>query len=50
MTFQADTIVGIGSDFLGDWQGGGYEKGYAETKRPVKEIIKQKCLGICNLN
>ena len=37
---KADTIVGIGSDFLGDWQGGGYEKGYAETKRPVKRNNK----------
>ena len=37
---KADTIVGIGSDFLGDWQGGGYEKGYAETKRPEKRNNK----------
>ena len=37
---KADTIVGIDSDFLGDWQGGGYEKGYAEAKRPKKHNNK----------
>ena len=37
---KADTIVGIDSDFLGDWQGGGYEKGYAEAKRPKKQNNK----------
>ena len=30
---KVDTIVGIDSDFLGDWQGGGHEKDYAEAKR-----------------
>ena len=29
---KADTIVGIGSDFLGDWQGGGYEKAMLKLK------------------
>ena len=29
---KANTIVGIDADFLGDWQGGGYEKGYAQSK------------------
>ncbi len=37
---KADTIVGIDSDFLGDWQGGGYEKDYAEAKRPKKRNNK----------
>ena len=37
---KADTIVGIDSDFLGDWQGGGYEKEYAEAKRPKKRNNK----------
>ena len=29
---KADTIVGIDSDFLGDWQGGGYEKDMLKLK------------------
>ena len=37
---KADTIVGIDSDFLGDWQGGGYEKDYAEAKRLKKRNNK----------
>ena len=31
---KATTIVSIGADFLGDWQGGGYEKGYAKNRVP----------------
>ncbi len=31
---KADTIVSIGADFLGDWQGGGYDKGYAQGRIP----------------
>jgi len=31
---KADTIVSIGSDFLGDWQGGGYDDGYAGRRIP----------------
>ncbi len=31
---NADVIVSIGADFLGDWQGGGYEKGYAANRVP----------------
>ena len=27
-------IVGIGADFLGDWQGGGFDSGYAKVKVP----------------
>ncbi len=30
---KAETIVSIGADFLGDWQGG-YEKSYADGRRP----------------
>ena len=33
---KAKTIVSIAADFLGDWQGGGYAKGYAQAKTPVK--------------
>jgi len=31
---KATVIVGIGADFLGDWQGGGYDKGYAQGRIP----------------
>jgi molybdopterin-containing oxidoreductase family iron-sulfur binding subunit len=30
----ADTIVSVGADFLGDWQGGGYDAGYAKGRVP----------------
>ncbi len=31
---KAQTIVSIGADFLGDWQGGGYDAGYAKGRIP----------------
>lgn len=31
---QADLIVSFGADFLGDWQGGGYDAGYASGRVP----------------
>ena len=31
---KAEAIVSIGADFLGDWQGGGYDAGYAKTRIP----------------
>ena len=31
---DADTIVSVGADFLGDWQGGGYDAGYAKGRVP----------------
>jgi molybdopterin-containing oxidoreductase family iron-sulfur binding subunit len=31
----AKVIVSVGADFLGDWQGG-YDKSYAESRKPVK--------------
>ena len=31
---KAMTIVSIGADFLGDWQGGGFDSGYAKNKAP----------------
>ncbi|HKK11454.1 MAG TPA: TAT-variant-translocated molybdopterin oxidoreductase, partial [Flavobacteriaceae bacterium] len=31
---KATTIVSIGADFLGDWQGGGYSPGYAKGRVP----------------
>ena len=32
---KAEAIVSVGADFLGDWQGGGYD-GYAKTRVPNK--------------
>ncbi|MDM1403831.1 TAT-variant-translocated molybdopterin oxidoreductase [Myroides marinus] len=31
---NADVIVSIGADFLGDWQGGGYDSAYAQKRIP----------------
>ncbi|KJD32687.1 quinol:cytochrome C oxidoreductase [Tamlana nanhaiensis] len=31
---KAMTIVSVGADFLGDWQGGGFDSGYAKNKVP----------------
>ncbi|MEO9512706.1 MAG: TAT-variant-translocated molybdopterin oxidoreductase [Flavobacteriaceae bacterium] len=31
---KADLIVSFGADFLGDWQGGGYDVGYAKGRVP----------------
>ncbi len=31
---KASVIVSIGADFLGDWQGGGFEAGYAKGRIP----------------
>ena len=31
---KASTIVSIGADFLGDWQGGGFDSGYAQGRIP----------------
>ncbi|CAM3495565.1 Quinol:cytochrome C oxidoreductase [Flavobacterium longum] len=31
---KANMIVSIGADFLGDWQGGGYDAGYAKGRIP----------------
>ena len=31
---KADTIVSVGADFLGDWQGGGYDAEYAKGRVP----------------
>ena len=33
---QAKAIVAVGADFLGDWQGGGYEAAYAQSRIPTK--------------
>lgn len=31
---KSDVIVSVGADFLGDWQGGGYDGGYAKSRIP----------------
>ncbi|SHG13314.1 quinol:cytochrome c oxidoreductase iron-sulfur protein precursor [Salegentibacter echinorum] len=31
---KAETIVSVGADFLADWQGGGHDIGYAESRIP----------------
>jgi len=31
---KAQTIVSVGADFLGDWQGGGFDSGYAQGRIP----------------
>ena len=31
---KAMTIVSVGADFLGDWQGGGFDSGYAKNRVP----------------
>ena len=33
---KAATIVSIGADFLSDWQGGGFDSGYASGRIPTK--------------
>ena len=43
---KANTVVSMDADFLGDWQGGGYAKGYAQAKTVLQNITgKPKCLG-----
>ena len=34
---KAETIISIDADFLGDWQGGGYDSGYAKGRVPKNE-------------
>ncbi|MGM1055244.1 MAG: TAT-variant-translocated molybdopterin oxidoreductase [Bacteroidota bacterium] len=31
---KVETIVSVGADFLGDWQGGGYDASFAKTRVP----------------
>ncbi|WP_294819742.1 TAT-variant-translocated molybdopterin oxidoreductase [uncultured Flavobacterium sp.] len=33
---NADVIVSVGADFLGDWQGGNYDGGYTKGRIPAK--------------
>ncbi|MEO9953195.1 TAT-variant-translocated molybdopterin oxidoreductase [Nonlabens sp.] len=38
---DAETIVSIGADFVGDWQGGGFDKGYAKSRVPKNGKMSQ---------
>ena len=39
---KAAAIVSIGADFLGDWQGGGFDSGYSKVRIPHKGHGKAK--------
>ena len=47
---KAETIVSIGADILGDWQGGGYDSGYAKSRVPKKSMVDLKCHIIFSLS
>lgn len=32
---KAEVIISFGADFLGDWQGGGFDGGYAKGRVPA---------------
>ncbi len=38
---KANTIVSIGADFLGDWQGGGFDSGYAKGRIPQNGMMSK---------
>jgi molybdopterin-containing oxidoreductase family iron-sulfur binding subunit len=37
----AECIVGVGADFVGDWQGGGFDKGYSGSRVPKNGKMSQ---------
>ena len=39
---KSDFIVSVGADFLGDWQGGGYDKKYVSNRVPDNKTGKGK--------
>ncbi|MFP2996798.1 TAT-variant-translocated molybdopterin oxidoreductase [Spongiivirga sp. MCCC 1A20706] len=39
---KADVIISVGADILGDWQGGGYDAGYAKGRVPHNDHGKGK--------
>ncbi len=39
---KAKTIVSVGADILGDWQGGGYDSGYSQSRVPKKNHGKSE--------
>tara|TARA_R110000787_G_scaffold43892_2_gene107446 strand:- start:7343 stop:10414 length:3072 start_codon:yes stop_codon:yes gene_type:complete len=38
---EAEVIVSVGADFLGDWQGGGFDASYAKGRIPSKGKMSQ---------
>ncbi len=38
---KANVIVSLDADFLGDWQGGGYDKGYAQGRIPKNKFMSK---------
>ena len=38
---KANTIVSVGADFLGDWQGGGFDAGYAQGRIPKNGMMSK---------
>ena len=40
---KAEVIVSVGADFLGDWQGGGFEVGYAKGRVPKNGKMSRYC-------
>jgi len=38
---KASVIVSVGADFLGDWQGGGYDSAYAEKRIPKNGVMSK---------
>ena len=47
---KADVIVSVGADFLGDWQGGSYSKGYAQGRVPKNGKISRHVQFEANLS
>ena len=39
---KAETIVSVGADILGDWQGGGFDSGYSQSRIPKKHHGKSQ--------
>lgn len=38
---KSNTIVSVGADFLGDWQGGGFDSGYAKGRVPRNGVMSK---------
>lgn len=38
---KASVIVSVGADFLGDWQGGGYDSAYAQNRIPKNGVMSK---------
>ena len=38
---KASTLISIGADFLGDWQGGGFDSGYSKSRIPNQGVMSR---------